>query len=295
MAANISGVPELFRRFHACESLVRQGKIASCLISFKDIIDRMPAISMTDKEKKELHQGIEAFLNNLSTHKKFKEIFGEFTFADTDLTTNLEFVKSMIIAQEQEIVQKIEKDEEAAEVQRLEIIKAEEEKKEALNQKTEDVIAMIDEGNLSGALEIIACNEKIKEGVVLHYNTLGIQNREAQNFAEAVKNYSKAISVSTQDEHLHYNIARAYFEEGKWDKAEDYLGKALQLNPEFEEGKVFFDYLARLDQAKEGNSSAGEKKSDGIFKKLFGAKSLIKINLPGSIKKQLLNRLFKKA
>ena len=98
MAAKISNIGELFRRFHACELYVKQGKIASCLISFKEIIDRMPAISMTDKEKKELHEGIEGFLKNLSAHNKFKEIFGEFTFGDTDLATNLEFIKSMIIA-----------------------------------------------------------------------------------------------------------------------------------------------------------------------------------------------------
>lgn len=272
MASKISNVPELFRRFHTCESHVRQGKIASCLITFKDIIDRMPAIPMTDKEKKELHQGIEIFLNNLASHKKFKEIFGEFTFADTDLETNLEFVKSMIVAQEQEIVQKIEKDEEAAQAQRLEIAKAETKKKEALNQKTLDVTVLIDNGNLPEALEIINDNDEIKDGVLTHYNTLGIQNREDKNYDEAVKNYSKAMTVAPDDENLHYNVARAYFEQGKLDKAEAILGKALQLNPEFKEGKVFLDYLIRLDQAKTGTIDIGEKKSGGFFKKIFGSK-----------------------
>ena len=122
------------------------------------------------------------------------------------------------------------------------------------------------------ALEIIKDSEEITEEIVLHYNTLGMQNREAKNFAEAVKNYSKAISVSPQDENLHYNIARAYFEEGKRDKAEDYLEKALKLNPEFKEGKEFFEYLLKLDQAKADNSSDSGKKSGGLFQKLFSAK-----------------------
>lgn len=272
MATKISNVPELFRRFHSCETLVRQGKIASCLISFKDIIERMRAISMTEKEKKELHQGIEIFLQNLSAHKKFKEIFGEFTFADTDLDTNLEFVKSMITAQEQEIVQKIEKDEEAAEAQRLEMAKAEEEKKEALNQKAQDVTVLIDEGNLSEALEIIKENDEIRNSVLRHYNSLGIQNREDKNYDEAVKNYSKAMTVAPDDENLHYNVARAYLEQGKLDKAEAILGKALQLNTEFKEGKLLFDYLIKLDQAKSGNIPVDEKKQDGFLKKLFKSK-----------------------
>ncbi|MEN6622392.1 MAG: tetratricopeptide repeat protein [Smithella sp.] len=269
MATKISNVPELFRRFHSCETLVRQGKIASCLISFKDIIDRMRVISMTEKEKKELHQGIEVFLDNLSAHKKFKEIFGEFTFADTDLDTNLEFVKSMIIAQEQEIVQKIEKDEEAAEAQRLEMAKAEEEKKEALNLKAQE---LIDKGNLSEALEIIKENDEIKNSVLRHYNELGIQNRENKNYDEAVKNYSKAMTVAPDDENLHYNVARAYLEQDKLDKAEAILEKALKLNPEFKEGKILLDYVIKLDQAKAGNSSIEVKKSGGFLKKLFKSK-----------------------
>ena len=272
MAANISSITELFRRFHACELYVKQGKIASCLISFKEIIDRMPAIPMTGKEKKELNEGIEIFLNNLSAHKKFKEIFGEFTFGDTDLATNLEFIKSMIVAQEQEIVQRVEKDEEAAEAQRLEIIKAEENKRKEINQKIQDAINLIDEANLSQALEIINDDEEVKEGIMLHYNTMGMQSREAKNFGEAVKNYSKAMSVSPQDENLHYNIARAYFEEGKRDKAEAFMGKALKINPEFEEGKAFYEYLLKIDQGTANGDSDSGKKSGGFFKKLFSAK-----------------------
>lgn len=272
MAAKISTVSELFHRFHACELHVKQGKIASCLISFKEIIDRMPAIAMTDKEKKELHEGIEVFLKNLSAHKKFKEIFGEFSFGDTDLATNLEFMKSMIAAQEQEIVQKVEKDEEAAEAQRLEIDREKQRQQEEINQKIEEAIKLIDEGNLPQAMEIIQGGEEIREGIILHYNTMGMQNRVTKNFAEAVNNYSKALSLSPNDENLHYNIARAYFEEGKYDKAEVFLDKALKINPKFSEGKTFYEYLLKLDQTKSNTSGDNGKKTGGLFKKLFSAK-----------------------
>ena len=64
---------------------------------------------------------------------------------------------------------------------------------------------LIDEGNLSQALEIINDEEEIIDGIVLHYNTMGMQNREAKNFTDAVKNFSKALALSPQDENLHYN------------------------------------------------------------------------------------------
>jgi tetratricopeptide (TPR) repeat protein len=269
--ASFSSFTELLHRFHTCELHVRQGKIATCLISFKEIIDKMPAISMTDKEKKELHEGIEVFLKNLATHKKFKEIFGEVSFGDTDLHTNLEFIKSMIAAQEQEIVQKVEKDEEAAEAQRLEIEHAQVQKREEINQQIAAAVKLIDEEKLTEAQEIIKGSEEIRDGIILHYNAMGMQSRETKNHTEAIKNYSKAISVSPQDENLHYNIARVYFEDGKREKAGEFLGKALKLNPEFKEGKVFYEYLIKLDQTR-AKAGAGEKKSGGLFQKLFSAK-----------------------
>ncbi len=276
MAKKITTVTELFHRFHTCELQVKQGKIASCLITFKDVIERMPAIAMTGKEKKELHEGIAIFLDNLSVHKKFKEIFGEFTFGDTDLDTNLEFIKSMIIAQEQEIIQKVEKDEEAAEAQRLEMVKAEEKKKEEINQKIQEAIKLIDEANMPGAQEIIQDNEEIMNRIIQHYNLLGIQNREAKNYDEAIKNYSKAISISPKDENLFYNTARAYFEQGKLNKAEAFLGNALKLSPEFEEAKELLEYLQKAEKTKVDNGSKTvEEKSGRSFSKLALIKNIV--------------------
>jgi tetratricopeptide (TPR) repeat protein len=267
MAANITSFTELLHRFHTCELYVKQGKIATCLLAFKEIMEKMPSIPMTDKEKKELHGGIAGFLKNIASHKKIKELFGDVSFSDTDLETNMEFLKSMIVAQEQDIVDRYHKDEETAEAQRLEIQKVSEQKKEDAKQKVEDAIKLIDEGKIPQALEITKDDEEMRDNVVLHYNSLGMQNREIKNFDEAVKNYTKAISVSPQDENLYYNMARAYFEAGKQQIAEGFLGKALKINPEFKEGKTFFDYLAKLNQAKSNNNK--DKNSVSIFKKIF--------------------------
>ena len=291
MAKKISTVTELFHRFHTCELQVRQGKIAACLINLKDVIERMPAIAMTGKEKKELNEGIETFLNNLEAHKKFKEIFGEFTFGDTDLGTNLEFIKSMIIAQEQEIIQKVEKDEEAAEAQRLEMVQAEEKKKEEIKSKIQQAIALIDEADMSLAQEIIQNDEEIKNGIVHYYNMLGIRNREAKNYEEAIKNYSKALLVSPEDENLYYNTARAYFEQGKLNKAEAFLENAMKLNSEFKEAQELFEYLQKLDQAgTEGGGNSLEEKRGRLLAKIF----LLTEMIPNAISAVFKRRACKK-
>jgi tetratricopeptide (TPR) repeat protein len=204
-------------------TLSRGRSPTSCLISFKQIIESLNAVPLTDKGKKEFNEGVEAFLKRLSEHKKFKEIFGEFSFADTDLKTNLEFMKSMITAQEQEIVQNVEKDEEAAEAKRIDAEKMEQKKKEELQHKIDEAIKLIDEGRLPEAMDIICGIEEIRDAVILHFNDRGMQLREAKDFAAAVKSYSAALSISSQDENLHYNLGRVFYEHSQLAKAQECL------------------------------------------------------------------------
>jgi len=268
MASKISNITELFHRFHQCEMQLRQGKIAACLIGFKEVIEKTPAIPKSEKEKNELHQGIELFLRSLSAHKKFQEIFGAISFGDSDLDTNLEFIKSMIIAQEEEIVDRIRKEDDSAEAQRLEIDREQQKQQEEMRKKIEQAIGLIDQENLPQAWEIIGESEEIREAVELHYNDVGMQCRTDKLFKEAVKNYAKALIISPEDENLHYNMGRAHFEAGDPEKAEEFLANALKLNPEFKEGKVFYDYLLKINYP-QINPIESEQKSEGFFKKIF--------------------------
>lgn len=268
MASKITNVAELFHKFHNCEMNLKQGKIAACLIGFKEVIEKSPSIPKSDREKGEVNQGIESFLKALSEHHKFKEIFGEVTFGETDLATNIEFIKSMIIAQEQEIFERLQKDEELTEGKRLDISEIEPGNKADIQQKIEMAIKLIDDDKLSEAMEIISGSEEVQNEVVLHYNALGMKCRKEKKFDEAISNYSKAIAASPQDENLYYNIARAYYEAGKSDQASDYLGKALKINSEFTEGKAFYNYLLKLNPST-GDKSGDESKTGGFFQRIF--------------------------
>lgn len=268
MAAKISNITELFHRFHQCEMQVKQGKIAPCLIAFREIIERMPSVPKTEKEKKELNEGIEFFLKNLSAHKKFQEIFGVVSFGDTDLETNLEFIKSMIIAQEEEIVERVKKEEEALEAQRLEIDQEKQRQLEEMNLKIQQVIEKLDQNDVPGAMEIINESEEIREAVALHYNTAGMHSRAGKAFEESIQAYKKALIVSPEDENLHYNMGRAYFESGRADKAEKCLTRAMKINPDFKEGEAFYHYLLKMNHPVE--SKSGEPKPGGFLKKLLG-------------------------
>ncbi|MFY9387699.1 MAG: tetratricopeptide repeat protein [Smithellaceae bacterium] len=271
MAAKISTVADLFHRFHQCEMQLKQGKIAACLMSFREIIESTPAIAKTEKEKNEFEQDIDFFLRNLSAHKKFQDIFGNISFGDSDLETNLEFIKSMIVAQEEEIVERYRKDEETAEALRLEIDQEKQRQEEEFRRKIAEAIENIDQGNLPHAREIMEDDENILEAVIHHYNDLGIQCRATRSFEEAIDNYNKALNFAPDDEHLHYNMGRAQCEAGNREKAEDFLASALILNPEFKEGKVLHEYLIKSNRCGEpsGHAECQEKNIARYFKNIF--------------------------
>ena len=285
MASKISTITELFHRFHHCEMQLKQGKIAACLIAFKEVIEKISSVPKTEKEKGELHSGIEVFLRNLSAHKKFQDIFGTVSFGDTDLETNLEFIKSMITAQEEDIVERVKKEEETAEAQRLDIDREKQKQQEEMRRKIEQAIGFIDQENLPQAWQTIGESEEIREAVALHYNDVGMQCRADKSFADAVKNYSKALIVSPEDENLHYNMGRAHCEAGDSDKAEEFLANAMKLNPEFKDGKKFYDYLLKVNHPNAGPFERKNKFKE-FLKKIFRFRRKPKLDPAADLKVQ---------
>ncbi len=75
------------------------------------------------------------------------------------------------------------------------------------------------------------------------FNDFGINLRKSKMIPQAVEYYSKAISLSPEDEHLRYNLARALFEDKGYERVREELDKCLELNPDFEEAKKFIAYL----------------------------------------------------
>ncbi len=77
------------------------------------------------------------------------------------------------------------------------------------------------------------------------FNDFGMNLRKNRMFDQAIEYYDRALKLTQQDEHLHCNIARAYYEKGDIRKCVDHLKKAVKLNPSMEETRQFWDYLHR--------------------------------------------------
>jgi tetratricopeptide (TPR) repeat protein len=123
--------------------------------------------------------------------------------------------------------------------------------------------------------KLVTLNAAFEEEHKHLFNDFGINLRKQKMHDQAVEYYSRALEFSQDDEHLYYNIARAYYELGKRDKASEHVAKALELNPDLHEAKQLAKVVdketdvynrsaeaaAKEAHAKAGQGSQGGKKS----------------------------------
>ena len=95
------------------------------------------------------------------------------------------------------------------------------------------------------------------------FNDFGISLRKNKMLDQALEYYHRAETLTDTDEHLFLNIARAYFEKDDYPKCIEYLNKALSLNPDFNEGQLFMQFLVKNNLIGKNNvESANGKPSD---------------------------------
>ncbi|WP_156939632.1 tetratricopeptide repeat protein [Desulfocurvus vexinensis] len=75
------------------------------------------------------------------------------------------------------------------------------------------------------------------------FNEFGINLRKNKMYEQSVEYYERAMELSDRDEHLHYNVARAYYEKELFAQAFKSLTRALELNPGFAEAEQFRKFL----------------------------------------------------
>lgn len=77
------------------------------------------------------------------------------------------------------------------------------------------------------------------------FNTFGISLRKQGLFDDAIRFYLRALETDPTDEHLHFNLARAYFDSGDELECLKHIEASLKINPGFDAGQKFLAYLSR--------------------------------------------------
>jgi tetratricopeptide (TPR) repeat protein len=112
-----------------------------------------------------------------------------------------------------------------------------------------------DYNELCAVLKRILNNDQVFREEQRHqFNDFGINLRKGNLFEEAIAYYTRALELNPDDENLHFNIARAFYDCQNEPKCLEHLRKALAINPRFKEAKLFWDYC-QTGAAK--NASAG--------------------------------------
>lgn len=77
------------------------------------------------------------------------------------------------------------------------------------------------------------------------FNEYGIALRKKKLFGQAVDYYRRALELSSDDENLWYNLARAQYERQDWAACAQALTQCLELDPLHIEGRKMMEYLTK--------------------------------------------------
>lgn len=77
------------------------------------------------------------------------------------------------------------------------------------------------------------------------FNEYGIALRRKNLLGQAVDYYRRALEISSDDENLWYNLARAQYERKDWPKCVEAVSKCLDLDPLHLEGRKMMEYLTK--------------------------------------------------
>lgn len=75
------------------------------------------------------------------------------------------------------------------------------------------------------------------------FNEFGIKLRKNRMYTQAVGHYAKALRLSPTDDHLLYNLSRAFLEKGRLGMAKRFINKALETRPDFPEAKKLLEAI----------------------------------------------------
>ncbi len=216
---------------------LRTGNLFSAIVSFKYALEGFQSlrnIHATDRTR--LTNAFNDFQQKLADSAEFQRLYGRVHFRDNDYSTSIDFLSQLIAIKEEEITE-ILSTSEIAGIMQLDKLNEEDQ------QKARMMVDCVERGELAALKSLVEENDQLAALVMDYYNEGGIGLRKSGNIDKAVMEYKKALSISPDDEHLYYNLARAYIEDGQKKNARTSIEQALKLNPDFTEGQMLRQYI----------------------------------------------------
>jgi tetratricopeptide (TPR) repeat protein len=80
------------------------------------------------------------------------------------------------------------------------------------------------------------------------FNTFAISLRKQSLYDHALRFYTKAIELNSDDENLYFNLSRVHYEMGNNGMALQHIEKALEIQPDMEWAQKFKSYIEKRMQ-----------------------------------------------
>jgi tetratricopeptide (TPR) repeat protein len=94
------------------------------------------------------------------------------------------------------------------------------------------------------------------------FNSLGVKLRKSGDLAGALHAYHQALSLTPEDENIHFNMSKAYYFMGNTDRSRECIEKALESNPGFEEGRRLYRKLTGKEYPRTGPSTSASRREN---------------------------------
>jgi len=235
----INSITEIMHKAAEGEKHLQEGNLFSSIVAFREILDaflNLKHVQPNDKTK--LARSLNDLQRKLASSREFNDLYGKVYFRDNDFATSYDFICQLIKIKEDEIAGVLV-NEEANRFLNLNYLSPEDQ------ETTKRMISLVERGELSMLREQVAAHDGLGSLVLSFYNEAGISQRKSGNIDKAIIDYRKALSVSPNDEHLYYNMARAYLEIGQKKNAEASIDQALQINPQFQDGLNLQNFISK--------------------------------------------------
>jgi tetratricopeptide (TPR) repeat protein len=103
-----------------------------------------------------------------------------------------------------------------------------------------------DHVTIKSGLEALFGESMVSKNVkVRQFNENAINLRKTKCYDESLRYYHDAMTLNDNDENIHFNIARVYFEVNDYECCIKHLSDALRINPSLNVAKKFLNYIDR--------------------------------------------------
>jgi tetratricopeptide (TPR) repeat protein len=230
---------EAMRRLNAAKKHLQDGNLFSSIVALRDVLEILPNLhNVQEKDQKRLTDAINDFLRVLAVSQEFNDLYGKVYFRDDDFSTSYDFLCQLIRIKEEEVAEVLVNETVTGMLQ-LSTLGEEDQKTARL------MVSLVERGEVSALRDLVAANESVGSLVLAFYNETGIGHRISGNVDKAILEYKKALSIAPGDEHLYYNLARAYLALGQKKNAEASIAQAMRINPDFREGVKLTRHIER--------------------------------------------------